>query len=220
MQPSYYEYGIQGKYVDLSLRSLAEFRKVYLFCFLFANREQKTFMAYLCLMETQQVMRPQDMVILLKLTTLQGIQWQYRDLAASLFISISEISASLNRSSVAGLYNPHTRTVKRTTMMEFIQFGLRYAFPQIPGAMVTGIPTAHSHPFYKDFLMSDQVYVWPYGNGTERGQAILPLHAGVPQAAAADPVLYKMLASIDVLRVGRPREVKLAVEVLKTHLLP
>lgn len=165
-------------------------------------------------------MRPQDVVILLKLATIHHQDWQYRDLSASLFISISEISAALNRSAIAGLYSPHSRTVKRTAMMEFIQFGVRYVFPQIPGPIVTGIPTAHAHSFYRDLLISDQTYVWPCSEGTERGQAILPLHAGVPQAAMADPLLYKLLASIDVLRIGRPREIKIAIAELKTHLLP
>lgn len=37
-------------------------------------------------------MRPQDIVILLKILTYPDSNWQYRDIAASLALSISEIS--------------------------------------------------------------------------------------------------------------------------------
>jgi hypothetical protein len=86
--------------------------------------------------------RPQDIVILLKIITLKDKAWQYRDLSSSLFISISEISESLNRSAIGGLYGGNTKSIKRNALMEFIQYGLSYVFPQIPGALVTGIDTS------------------------------------------------------------------------------
>ena len=48
-------------------------------------------------------MRPHDVVILLKILTHGQEGWQYRDLAASLYISTSEVSESLARSHMAGL---------------------------------------------------------------------------------------------------------------------
>lgn len=164
-------------------------------------------------------MRPHDIIILLKIIVLDGHDWQYRDLSSSLLISTSEISESLKRSAVAGLYDHERKKVKRTALMEFIEYGLPYVFPQLPGAIVTGIETAHSHPFYKKLIISDEAFVWPYSKGSTRGQAIEPLHSKVAVAAMNDELLYKLLASIDILRVGRVRERKLAIEEMKKYIL-
>jgi hypothetical protein len=170
-------------------------------------------------MKAQSSMRPQDIVILLKMLTIQDAGWQYRGLAASLFISISEVSDSLVRSHVAGLVDESKRHVHRQSLMEFLEYGIRYVFPQVPGSMVTGIPTAHSHAFYKQHFSSEFNYVWPDEDGDIRGLAIQPLHKGVPKACGQDELLYKLLASIDVLRVGRAREKELALKQLKKAIL-
>lgn len=164
-------------------------------------------------------MRPQDIVILLKLISFRDKPWQYRDLSFQLHIPISEISVSFKRSEIAGLYNSDLRSVHRNSFLEFIIFGLKYVFPTRPGALVTGMPTAHSHPFYKKLFSADIQYVWPDEEGSTRGLSIEPLHLNVPKAAKNDDILYKLLASIDVLRVGRVREVQKAIEELKTAII-
>lgn len=164
-------------------------------------------------------MRPQDVVILLKIFSNGQINWQYRDLSADLFISVSEISESLNRSQIAGLVDESRRRVHRQSLIEFIEHGLHYVFPQLPGTMVTGIPTAHSHPFFKDHFDSEMSYAWPDENGWVRGLSITPLHKGVPKAAKKDEQLYKWLAAIDIIRVGRVREIKFALNMLKKEIL-
>ncbi|MGZ5191294.1 MAG: hypothetical protein ACXWCZ_09765, partial [Flavisolibacter sp.] len=161
------------------------------------------------------MMRPQDIVILLKLVSLEDKPWQYRDLSADLFIPLSEISASLKRSEKAGLYNADFRNLHRLALIEFIQYGLKYVFPTSPGAMVTGLGTAHSQPYYKKFIQAEMQYVWPDEDGDMRGLMIEPLHPNVPKAARKDELLYKLLASIDILRVGRVRELKMAIDELK-----
>jgi hypothetical protein len=52
-------------------------------------------------MKAHNGMRPQDIVLLLKILTVPAPDWQYRALAASLYLSISEVSESLNRSHIA-----------------------------------------------------------------------------------------------------------------------
>lgn len=170
-------------------------------------------------MKSHNGMRPQDIVVLLKIMALGEKEWQYRDLASQLYISISEISESLNRSAIAGLYDSHSKKIRRNALLEFIQYGLPYVFPQIPGAIVTGISTAHSHPFYKKQFISDENRVWPYPEGNSRGQAIEPLHKGVPRAVQEDELLYLLLASVDILRVGKIRERIVAVKELQKYLL-
>lgn len=171
-------------------------------------------------MKAHHGMRPQDIVILLKMITIPESGWQYRDLASGLYISISEVSESLHRSRIAGLVDDTRRHVHRQAIMEFIEHGLHYVFPQIPGTLVTGTPTGHSHPFFADRFSSEVAYVWPDHDGTIRGLSITPLHKGVPQAVKKDAQLYKLLACIDVIRVGRVREKKLAITELKHSLLP
>ena len=165
-------------------------------------------------------MRPQDIVILLKIVSKGAQPWQNKDLARELFISPSEISESLGRSSLAGLFDSQGRQVYRTNIMEFIQHGLHYVFPAMPSAMVNGVPTAHSHPFMQEqFGEPELPYVWPEARGLSRGLAIEPLYKEVPNAVTEDPELYKMLALIDVIRVGRVREWKVALSELQKMIL-
>src|ERR1700754_2325095 len=161
-------------------------------------------------MKSHNGMRPQDIVLLLKILTVAESQWQYRDLAASLYLSISEVSESLHRSHIAGLIDESKRKIHRQSLMEFIRYGLHYVFPQVPGTMVTGIPTAHSYPFYSKLFKSELNYVWPDAEGNKRGLAIQPLYKSVVKAVKQDELLYKLLASIDIIRVGRTRELKIA----------
>jgi hypothetical protein len=165
-------------------------------------------------MKAHNGMRPQDIVVLLKIVVLNKKEWQYRDLAQSLLISISEISESLNRSHTAGLIDESRHRVFRTGLLEFIEHGLRFVFPQLPGTMVTGIPTAHSHQYFRRIFPSDMNYVWPFEVGDMRGLAITPLHKAVPVAAALDDDLYRLLAAVDIIRVGQAREKKAAFELL------
>jgi predicted transcriptional regulator len=186
---------------------------------MFAVCNQRT-KPYIYSMKSHNGMRPQDVVILLKILTIGEPNWQYRNLASSLGISVSEISESLNRSHMAGLVDESRRKVHRKSLMEFIEYGLHYVFPQAPGSMVKGIATAHSHDFYAAKFASELPYVWPDANGKIRGLAIQPLYKSVVKAVQQDEALYKLLASIDIIRVGRVRETKVAIEELKKTIAP
>jgi len=170
-------------------------------------------------MKTHNGMRPQDVVVLLKILSLNGKEWQYRDLAQVLSISISEVSDSLRRSHIAGLIDESKKKVFRQSLMEFIEFGLHYVFPQIPGTMVIGLPTGHSHPIFKKKFISNENYVWPFIDGKIRGLAIEPLYKGAVESSQKDPVLYLMLACIDMIRLGSTREKKEALNELKKLIL-
>lgn len=169
-----------------------------------------------CTMRKHNGMRPQDIVILLKICTFPvNKQWKILDLVKSLHLSQSEISESLNRSYLAGLIDSDKKKIMRLSLMEFLEHGLQYVFPQRPGALVNGIPTAHSHPFMKKKIISDEPFVWPDPNGKKRGQSIEPLSPKVTAAVADDMELYKLLALTDILRVGKTREIRIAVPELK-----
>ncbi|MFM8432117.1 MAG: hypothetical protein ACKOA1_04900, partial [Bacteroidota bacterium] len=95
-------------------------------------------------MKKHNGMRPQDVVILLKIATKKLLPWQMKDLAAELFISNSEVSESINRSIQAGLISSDKKTLLKGALLEFLNHGLKYVYPQHPGSIVRGIATAHS----------------------------------------------------------------------------
>lgn len=164
-------------------------------------------------------MKPQDIVILFKIISLGELPWTQVTLAESLFMSQSEISQSLVRSKYSGLLDPSGKKVRRMALMEFLQHGIRYVFPQQPGSIVRGFATAHSALPLSTYIKSEEPYVWPTGRGAERGQSIAPLYPSVIKAAQADARLYHLLTLVDALRVGKAREIELAVEMLQKRIL-
>jgi hypothetical protein len=165
-------------------------------------------------------MRPQDIAILLKLVALGDKDWQLTSLSHALHISISEISESLNRSRLSKLIDFEKKKVKRHNLMEFLEHGVKYVFPQAPGTMVRGIPTAHSQRDIKESFISEINYVWSDPKGEVMGLLIEPLYPKQVQAVKNDPFFYELMALLDVVRVGKIREVNYAVRALKKYILP
>lgn len=164
-------------------------------------------------------MRPQDVVILVKIASTGAESWVMKDLAWQLGISASEVSESLSRSVFAGLLSSDKKRVMRTALLEFLEHGLKYVFPEQPGTMVRGLATSHSAASaLKDVQGLDPV-VWEYANGEDRGHSLSPLHPKVPEACAKDPILHELLSLVEVLRTGRPTEKQLAIHELKMRLL-
>src|ERR1700761_3830254 len=79
-------------------------------------------------MKAHNGMRPHDIAVLLKILSMEE-GWLSKDLSASLFISGSEISESLNRSMIARLISQDKRKVARQSLFEFLIYGLKYSFP-------------------------------------------------------------------------------------------
>ena len=170
-------------------------------------------------MKNHNGMRPQDIVVLLKICALGNAPWRVIDLATSLAISQSEISESLNRNRIAGLMDIKRRGIYKAALAEFLLHGLKYVFPERPGSLVRGMPTAHSTlPLSKRILAGDDAFVWPDPEGTLRGQSIRPLYGTVPSAARNDQKLYELLALVDAIRVGKARERQIAEEELTKRL--
>lgn len=163
-------------------------------------------------------MKPQDIVILLKIVAINNDNWQQKPLAEALGMSQSEVSQSVARSQYAGLLFGNGKQVMKSALLEFLQYGLGYAFPQKPGAIVRGIATAHAASPLKENIDSTESYVWPYAKGNQRGQTIVPLYTSVPEAALKDSMLYELLALTDALRVGKAREKAMAIEELKKRI--
>ncbi|MEE6161059.1 MULTISPECIES: hypothetical protein [Cylindrospermopsis] len=170
--------------------------------------------------ENLVMLKPQDIVVLLKVHNLKNSEWTYNQLGTALHISPSEVYAGLKRCQSSGLYDWSTRKVKNHSLLEFLIHGLKYVFPEKPGPLTRGIATAHSAEPLKNLLNvnSTDIYVWSDPQGTVRGQSITPLYKSVPAAVKNDPELYELLSLVDAIRVGRAREQNLASQELEKKL--
>jgi hypothetical protein len=168
------------------------------------------------------ILKPQDILVVLKLVALGQRPWSYAWLAANLGMSPSQLHSAVRRALAAQLavkkadvITPHIRNLE-----EFLVHGLRYVFVAEIGRLTRGIPTAYAAPpLDKHFPESaEPPPVWPDPDGTVRGLAFSPLYKLAPQAARSDPALYELLALLDAIRGGRARERDLAIKELSQRL--
>ena len=161
-------------------------------------------------------MKPQDIIVLIKLQIWNKGRWTFASIADSVFLSQSETHAAIKRLAKASLFDTAQERPRVAEMEEFIIHGLKYAFPAELGAQTRGIPTAHSAKPMNELIIGKvgDAYVWPDAKGKIRGQSVAPLYPTAPQAALTDIHLYECLSLIDCLRVGKAREQALAKDEL------
>jgi len=162
-------------------------------------------------------LKPQDIVVLLKLVVVKSSEWSFASLAADLFMSPSEVHAGIKRASVAQLFDEACKRPVRKNLEEFLVHGVKYSFPPQHGALTRGIPTAYAAYPLNEMLVigaTDVPPVWPHPEGEVRGYEFSPLYKSAPSAAIKDKELYAMLVIIDAIRDGRARERELAIKEL------
>jgi hypothetical protein len=166
-------------------------------------------------------LKPQDVVVLLKLVRAGHQRPTYLQLASDLFMSPSEVHASVQRARAARLIHG-TQPGDRPNvngLEEFLLHGVKYAFPPERGSITRGLPTAGAaEPLNRKVTQEDPMPVWPFEDGPARGYSFSPLHKNVPRAASRDPGLYELLALVDAIRGGRARERELAQRELSNRL--
>jgi hypothetical protein len=167
-------------------------------------------------------LKPQDVLVLLKLILWRSREWRQNELASELGLSAAELVHSLERLQRSQLLDESKKNPRRSATLEFLSFGLKYVFPAEIGRIVRGMPTAHSALPLSQKLISDDMnqFVWTSDEGSAHGMMMTPLYPTVPMAAAKDAALYELLALVDSLRIGRPREQKMAIEELRKRILP
>ena len=165
-------------------------------------------------------LKPQDLLVLLKLAAQPEGDHSYPRLADALSMSASEVHASVRRAAQSGLLQLPARTVNRRALLEFLEHGVKYVFPAERGGVTRGLPTSHAAPpLSRHFRASSELPpVWADPEGTLRGEQLEPLYRSVPKAARADPELYEWLVLVDAVRAGRARERELAVKELRSRL--
>jgi hypothetical protein len=166
------------------------------------------------------MLKPQDIVVLLKIHACKKHEWTYAELSNGLGMSASEVHAGLKRCIVSGLYSDSSGQLRVQAVLEFLIHGLKYVFPVQPGAIGRGIPTAHCAEPLKSLVSfsPDSCYVWADPSGSVKGQMIEPLYKSVLVAVKNDSSLYKLLCLVDAIRLGRVREQQLAIQLLEQRL--
>ncbi|UXH78773.1 hypothetical protein [Roseateles amylovorans] len=169
-------------------------------------------------------LKPQDLLVLLKVAAHPPQRWTYAALGDALAISASEVHASVKRAVACGLAVAPARgewSPVRPSLLEFILHGARYVWPATPGAVKRGVPTAFgAEPLASQLTAAPgEAPVWAHPTGSAKGPTLAPLYRTVPQAALADPALHRLLALLDALRMGRARERNLAAKLMEAELM-
>jgi len=167
-------------------------------------------------------LRPQDLVVALKLVLLREKNFTYASLGAELALAPSEVHACIGRAVLARLVTQSKRggtTPINSAIREFILHGVRYAFPAVSGPITRGMPTAYGAPIFKGRFQPDETPVWPMLDGQARGPALYPLYPSLPIAAAKDSQLYDILTMIDAIRAGAAREREFAGALIAERLI-
>jgi DNA-binding Lrp family transcriptional regulator len=159
-------------------------------------------------------LKPQDIVVALKLLSYGQQRPAFSVMAIDLGLSPSEVHGAVKRLQSARLIHGSEMDDKPnvSALEEFLLHGLKYAFPAKRGSVTRGMPTSYAaSPLKREIAPGDELPpVWPWREGDTRGVALEPLYKSVPAAALRDPVLYEFLTLVDAIREGRARERQIA----------
>ena len=164
-------------------------------------------------------LKPQDIASLLA-AQLRGSGWSYQSLATELGVSSSYLHISLSRAEAAGLFRRERKRVHVHALLDLLAHGLRWVYYPELGALVRGVPTAHSAPALSQVVQGSAAdpIVWPSSDGAVRGQSLLPLYPHAVHLPDSAPDIYDALTLVDALRLGRRRDSALALEMLTQRL--
>ena len=166
------------------------------------------------------ILKPQDIVIMLKLLVRNGSEWSYPALSYELSMSASEVHAGVKRAVAAQLMDMHRKIPVKRNLLEFLIHGVKYAYPPDRGGITRGIATSYAAQPLKELITQpdEPPPVWPDPEGQVRGYEFSPLYSSVPHACKVDPKLYELLALVDAIRDGRARERKIAIKEIQSRI--
>ncbi|HTG15843.1 MAG TPA: hypothetical protein VK747_11315 [Blastocatellia bacterium] len=155
------------------------------------------------------MLKPQDVVVALKLLGYDSRRPPFAQIARELCLSSSEVHGAMRRAQAAHLLHGPELSNRPivSALEEFLIHGIKYVFPAEHGEPTRGVPTSYAAAPLNRLIDpgNGPIPVWPYGKGEKRGTAFAPLYKLLPIAALQDPLLYEQLALIDAIRDGRAR---------------
>lgn len=168
------------------------------------------------------ILKPQDVLVVLKLAAIGRLDWTYASLAVELDLSPSQLYSAVQRAVKAQLAIADEQAIvpQFRNLEKFLVHGIRYVFVPERGELTRGVPTSYAAPPLKAHFKAsgEPPPVWPDPEGKVRGMSFSPLYKIAPRAARRDEKLYELLALVDAIRGGRARERNLAVQMLSNRL--
>jgi len=182
-------------------------------------------------------LKAQDVLVACKLHTLSEagqVEWTFASLSDDLGISTSEIYQAVSRCRSAQLVVTvrEKEVVSKKHFHDLLVFAVPRIFYAVRGGLETGMPTGiHAPPLKKrfDIFLPEHtkgilpsVWATPDTGGSvvrARGESISPLYPSAPEAASKDPLLYELLALVDVVRIGDTQTRNAAVAILEKKIL-
>tara|TARA_R110002073_G_scaffold118324_4_gene257389 strand:+ start:648 stop:1166 length:519 start_codon:yes stop_codon:yes gene_type:complete len=166
------------------------------------------------------LLKPQDTLLLLKYWSMRrsGLHLSLRDLQESIGISASEASKGAKRLLAAKLLVERDKGLfaEQGALLEWLSYGVRYAYPVEKSGFGRGMPTAwNCNLVISEMLPPSPPIVWEQARGSAEGVYIKPIYSSVLLAASKDEQLYLVLALVDAIRMGKPRELSIARTLLE-----
>jgi AraC-like DNA-binding protein len=158
------------------------------------------------------MLKPQDVMIMLKIVTMHQREWKYSEVALELGMSPSEVHSGVKRLKRCNLLSElrmdmggaeqklHLPDID--ALKEFMQHGIMYVFPAVYGKPAKGLPTSYGveHLFEGYGFTGGFIPVWELEVGEYVGASVKPLYTSAPKAAMNDFQLYELLALTDAMR--------------------
>jgi hypothetical protein len=146
--------------------------------------------------------KPQDILLLSKLISLNGMHERQIDLATDLDLSQAEVANSLERLKRASLIDETKKNVNRLAAIEFFKHAIKFLFPIEYDAPSRGVLIGPSAEFIRKEVRSrdDMSYILEDLNGESSGVSIRPIYPSVLKAIKGNEMMYQLLCLVDVLR--------------------
>jgi hypothetical protein len=174
------------------------------------------------------MLKPHDILCALKIAVLEkGRQsWSFRELGVAVGLSNGEVYNSYGRLRSSGLLKERKDTERAclvaSRLVNFLVYGVPTVYYPKRGPVARGmltVPATLLLPGKLAAYLEDIPLIWPQAAGKAKGETLEPLYPSVPAAAAVDAKLYELLALVDILRVGKSRDSKVAAELVEYRLL-
>ena len=132
-------------------------------------------------------------------------------LSSRLNWSASALHRSLSRLNDSKLWNKSSNRVDHHATINFLRYGLPHVFPAQLQTLCRGMVTAQ----VPEIAQPQIPFVWPDESSSTMGIGVRPLDAGFVYVSHNEPELKSWLDLVEVFRLGRVREIVLAVQIME-----
>ena len=165
-------------------------------------------------------LKPQDSLLVLKYWSLKQSgegSSSVRGISEAIGVSAGEVSKATKRLLASHLVVERSGSifVESGALLEWLNYGIRYAYPQESVGYGRGMATSWNCPVLDSEVVPPiPPLVWPLSGGDVEGALIKPIHNSVPFAASRDKQLYCAMSLVEAIRGGKPRELSIARDLL------